>query len=199
MVMMKKRIFAILYHLCSTDKDPKHVHCPPGDRSWCFWQRAIPQGETPGKHNEHETLPLANGTKMVPIFQRLTEEKLLSRCTMNRTQNSNESLHNIVWSLCPKRVFAGKKTVENAVAMAILQFTIGSSFKEVLCRVLGFSPGEFLEQSTRSEDSKRLSKSILASLDEAKKRRRQLKFKKSKVQQKKIVCEGKTYKSGSFL
>ncbi len=47
-ILMKKRIFAILYHMSSTDTNPKHVHCPPGDKSWCFWQRAIAKEEQPG-------------------------------------------------------------------------------------------------------------------------------------------------------
>ena len=32
-LLMKKRIFAILFHLTSTDANPKHQHCPPGEKS----------------------------------------------------------------------------------------------------------------------------------------------------------------------
>ena len=32
----KKRIFAILFHLTPTDSNPRHAHCPPGEKSWCF-------------------------------------------------------------------------------------------------------------------------------------------------------------------
>ncbi len=55
--LMKKKIFVILHHLCSNDQSPKHLYCPPGDKSWCFWQRALAEGQTPGAHKEHETLP----------------------------------------------------------------------------------------------------------------------------------------------
>ena len=72
--MMKKRVFAILFHLSSTDAAPKHVHCPPGKKSWCFWQRAVAKSEVAGKHKDHEGLPIETGQKLVPIFQRLTEE-----------------------------------------------------------------------------------------------------------------------------
>ena len=40
-VQMKKRIFATIFHLSSSDQHPKHVHCPEGDKSWCFWQKAF--------------------------------------------------------------------------------------------------------------------------------------------------------------
>ena len=196
--LMKKRIFSILYHLCSTDNDPKHVHCPPGEKSWCFWQRALAKGVAPGKHKEHETLPPEIGKKMVPIFHRLTEEKLLSRCTLNRTQNNNESLHSLVWSFCPKRNFVGRMTIENAVCMAILQFSMGSNFKDVLCKMLGFSPGVYLKQSSKQQDRKRLMKAAKASSDLAKKRRKELKFKKSGVEKNQLAKEGDTYQPGSF-
>ena len=39
MNMLKKSIIAI--HLSSTDKMPKHMHCPPGVHSWLFWQKAL--------------------------------------------------------------------------------------------------------------------------------------------------------------
>ena len=39
--VLKQRIYAIFFHLCSSDAHPKHIHCPPGAKSWCFWQRDI--------------------------------------------------------------------------------------------------------------------------------------------------------------
>ena len=44
----KKRIFAILFHLSSTDAAPKQVHCPPGEKPWCSWQRAVAKSKVPG-------------------------------------------------------------------------------------------------------------------------------------------------------
>ena len=129
--MMRKRIFATLFHYSSSDEHPKHVHCPPGDKSWCFWQRAVAHGKEPGTHKDHETLGVEIGKKMVPIFQRLTDEELLKRCSRKKTQNANESLHNLIWKLCPKAVFVSRKTMETAVALAFSQFSIGASFRQI--------------------------------------------------------------------
>ena len=41
--------------------------------------------------------------KIMPVYQRLASEQLLGRCTKGRTQNPNESLHNLVWSKCPNK------------------------------------------------------------------------------------------------
>ena len=89
--LMKKRIYAILFHMSSSDLFPKHHHCPPGEKSWCFWQRAIAKGSTPGSHSEHETLSPDVGQKLVPIFRRLTEENLLKRFTRNTAFNHKRS------------------------------------------------------------------------------------------------------------
>eukprot|EP00794_Sanderia_malayensis_P018474 gene18474-biopygen15564 len=85
--LCQKRIMAILFHLSSTDTNPKHVHCPPGESSWCFWQRANAKGEEPGAHKEHEILPPDVGSRLVPIFQRLSDEKLIKRRARKKTES----------------------------------------------------------------------------------------------------------------
>ena len=97
----------ILLHFSSSDEHPKHVHCPIGEKSWCFWQRAIATSNDPGSHKEHDTLPSDIGRRLVPIFQRLSEDNLLKRCVRNKTQNPNESLHSTIWKYCPKAIFVG--------------------------------------------------------------------------------------------
>ncbi len=71
---------AILLHLSSTDNTPTHAHRPPGKTSWFFWQRATSKFRQPSSHTEQETLPPDIGKKLVPIFLRLSVEKLLKRC-----------------------------------------------------------------------------------------------------------------------
>ena len=196
--LMKKRIFAILFHMTSTDDNPKHVHCPPGEKSWCFWQRAIAKEEEPGQHKEHDTLPFEVGQMLVPIFQRLTEKRLLDRCRYNRTQNPNESLHNIVWRFCPKINYAGKNTVECATCLALCQFSMGSTFKVLLYEVLGISPGKYLEAAARKRSLERIRKAEKASEEAVKKQRRRLRYDKSGRSRTLKAEEGETYKSGSF-
>ena len=82
--VLKQRIYAILFHLCSSDAHPKHIHCPPGAKSWCFWQRDIAMKRVPGEHKEHDTLPAEVGKKLVPIFERLSDENLLKRCVRGK-------------------------------------------------------------------------------------------------------------------
>ena len=196
--LMKQRIFAILFHLTSTDRTPRHMHCPSGEKSWCFWKRAEAKKETPGPHKDHETVPNEVGKKMVSIFQRLTDDELLQRCRRNRTQNPNESLHNLIWQYCPKIRYAGRYSVEGATCMAICQFSLGATFREMLCRFVGIDPGYYLIQGSLQKSSERLKKAEEKSSDERKKKRKMLKFKNTTKIQKTIANEGPTYKAGDF-
>lgn len=60
------------------------------------------------------------------IYERLSERKLLERCQRGKTQNNNESLHSIIWSLAPKQRHASLFTVEAAVAEAVMRFNAGN-------------------------------------------------------------------------
>ena len=196
--MMKKRIFAILFHLSSTDETPKHMHCPPGEKSWCFWQRAIAQEKAPGPHKDHDIIPADVGKKLVPIFKRLTDENLLSRCSRNKAQNPNESIHNVIWRYCPKSTFVGRKTMETGVALAFSQFSMGATSKNILCQALGIVGGTYLEQFSNEKDMIRIRKAQKAGTEKAKRKRKELKFKKVLKDDKKKRTEGVTYSAGSF-
>ena len=42
---MKDAVWAIYYHSISTDKEPKHQHCPIGKDSWCKYNRVAAEGK----------------------------------------------------------------------------------------------------------------------------------------------------------
>ena len=196
--LLQKRIMSILLHMSSTDKAPKHTHCPDGASSWCFWQRAMAKSETPGSHNEHETLPPEIGQKLVPIFRRLSDKDLLKRCARNKTQNPNESFHQIIWKICPKATYVGRKTIETAVALAACQFSMGATFNLVLCRMLRLEPGKHLEASSEERNKDRIRKAEKAASKEAKTRRKALKYKTIAKEHETKNAEGPTYAAGHF-
>ena len=135
----------------------------------------------------------------MPVFQRLTDDGLLKRCCRGKTQNPNESLHNLIWRLCPKTIFAGRNTVDTAVALAICQFSMGATFKSALCKVLSMEAGSYMEERSRRTSLKRLSQAEKASSAEAKKGRKQLKFKTTTREQKTKDREGVTYSAGTLF
>ena len=152
--LCKRRIMAILLHMSSTDENPKHAHCPPGPTSWCFFQRSISKQESPGPHSEHERVPVEIGKQLVPIFRRLSDIELLKTCSRNKTQNPNESFHKIIWKICPKTTYVGRRTVQTAVALAACQFIMGCSFTNIIHKVLNMEAGTHLKISALKRCSK---------------------------------------------
>ena len=75
-------------------------------------------------------LPQAIMEEVRPIFKDLARTELLRKCERGYTQNSNESINNLVWKYCPKEKHHGLVTVETLVAIAVCIFNDG-------CRRLG--------------------------------------------------------------
>lgn len=111
---MQSAILASPRHCMSTNASPMHGLCPTGEKSWCFYNRAMAKGEKPPDHkiNTSTALRPEFSTKLMPIYNRLSTEDLLSRCVRVGTQNSNESLHHSIWSRCPKAKGTTKKKIE---------------------------------------------------------------------------------------
>ena len=94
-VAMRSAVFSSFFHAVSTDEDPHHHHCPAGTNSWCFYQRAVANGEEPGSHRENVHPPLARDVaeQVKEVYLRLGHPEVLRRCVQGKTQNTNESLH----------------------------------------------------------------------------------------------------------
>ena len=146
----------ILLHLSSTDEQLKHAHCHPGESSSCFWQRAIASSKEPGSHKGHETLPVDIGKKLVHIFQRFSDSKLLNGCSRNMTQNANDALHRMLWKIVLKYVYVGRKTMQTAMELAVCKCAMGSLFQIVMCRVMEFEPEKNLKETAKLTSLKRL-------------------------------------------
>lgn len=121
---MHKAVMATYHHVTSNDSVSNHTLCPTGPDSWCRQNAAAAQGEPAPKHRYN--LPPHVCQALLPIYERLAEPKLLERCQRGKTQNSNESLHSLIWSLAPKERHASLFSVQAAVAEAVARFNAGN-------------------------------------------------------------------------
>jgi len=89
---MRNEIYATLYHKLFTDKNSQHERCPRGEDSWCSWQKAQATGDL---NHTHKT-PMSEEVfkAILPIYEELSRDELLSRCLGGYTQN--ESFNAIV-------------------------------------------------------------------------------------------------------
>lgn len=121
---MQKAVMATYRHITSTDECADHSLCPAGEGSWCRHNAAKAKGEPDPKHNYN--LPKDVAEALLPVYTRLSEKALLERCQRGKTQNTNESLHSVIWSLASKDKHASLVAVESAVAEAVLRFNTGN-------------------------------------------------------------------------
>ena len=193
-------IWASLLHCMSTDESPHHNRCPPGEESWCFYQRAQAAGQHPPPHADNINTPLSGAVaeKMVPVYRRMSDPALLNRLRHGKTQNPNESLNNLVWVHCPKTVFVGHSRVKSAVATAVTKFNLGASQLMEVIRSLEIEPTQISMASCEAEDSIRIKKAKRASDNAVKIVRK----KRAMARKQNIAaledCEGVTYGAGNF-
>ena len=139
---MRKAIMASVYCGFCTDSEPCHDYCTPGEVSWRFYQQALAQGRQPGPHEKLVHTPLDRKLleeHIMPIYERLTEEHLLSRCGSGKTQNANECLHSLIWSRCSNDTFASRRRVEFAVLGAAREFKFGATAAQDTAEFFGFT------------------------------------------------------------
>ncbi|GFV92573.1 uncharacterized protein TNCV_1374241 [Trichonephila clavipes] len=137
---MRQAIWAIFLHKLSTDEYPQHGFCPIGEDSWCGFKKA----EASGKSYKHKnSLPVAVVEAMRPIFRDLSHPDLLKKCLHGKTQNPNESFHNVIWSRVPKATFVQIETISPGVYDAVCSFNDGNVSKLKMLQKMGVEPGNF--------------------------------------------------------
>ena len=135
---------------------------------------------------------------LTPLFDRLSEKKLLKRCLPGLSQNANESVNSLVWNRCPKHRNRGLKSVETAAASAIMQFNIGATGRHGVMKELEIPAAFYTKAGSGRKNEKRVKQAN---------RRVQKKFKaaRQRIRQAKLVeearlkaLEGVTYESAAF-
>lgn len=193
---MKTAIFASLQHCSSSDAKPKHNKCPSDQNSWCFYNRAKAHGARIPSHTTMKTTLGENVVAQVlPVYQRLACDNLLKRCTSAKTQNSNESLHSVIWQQCSKDVFVTKKRLDIAVANAVSQFNMGCA---ATAAVKSENISSISVSIANKIDSRRVKQSVRRQSAVYKEKARNKKYKNKNAEKKLKKSEGKTYGAGAF-
>ncbi|GFW65213.1 uncharacterized protein TNCV_394791 [Trichonephila clavipes] len=157
------------------DLNPQHGLCPLGDDSWCGYNRSKLKGDTyKHKHN----LPIAIMHCIKKVFRDLSSPELLSRCLHGKTQNCNESLNSVIWSIIPKTVFVQLGTLKTGVYESISIYNQGLITKLKVLDLLNIQPGFYTCRALQEADHARIrkaEKAISRRTKEARIKNRQLK------------------------
>ncbi|XP_065066739.1 uncharacterized protein LOC135692514 [Rhopilema esculentum] len=195
LIGMANEVKASLYHLASSEETPQHHLCPKGKDSWCGWQRDFANGTNQYQHKKG--LPKAVIDAVIPIYDSLADHTLLSRCLDSYTQNPNESLNNLVWKRCPKKIYQGKKVVELCTASAVATYNDGLASVARVLGQLGIVPGYHTTMGILKRNNARIAIAGLQSTEKGKLRRKKLRAIKKGLWDRNKEKEGPIYESGA--
>ena len=123
---MAKACWAALMHKVTDANDKnRHWFCPPGPDSWCGYQQ-WKAGAVEEEYVPKDSIAFAIFEELKPIWQSLTDKKLLQKCLRGATQNRNKSFNGMLWSICPKTKFFGTSTVKLSAALMCCKFNHGT-------------------------------------------------------------------------
>lgn len=192
---MRKAIWATFFHKISTDSNPQHDNCPEGADSWCKYRVAEANGNLDTfKHPpalQDEIQPLLR-----KVYEDLTTDDLLERCTGAHTQNTNESYNSCVWRIVPKHVFAGKKVVEIAAFCAVCTFNKGLQPLLKIMETMGVTIGRNAADVVKRRDEHRIQHSNRRSLEASKEHRSELRLQRAAENEAYEEEEGLMYGAG---
>ncbi|GFU73611.1 uncharacterized protein TNCV_3429061 [Trichonephila clavipes] len=156
---MLQAIWAIFLHKLSNDEYPQHGFCPIGEDSWSGFKNAEASGKS---YKQKNSLPVAVVEAMRPIFRDLSHPDLLKKCLHGKTQNSNESFHNVIWSHVSKATFVQIETLSLGVYDVVCSFNDGNVSKLKIIQKMGVERGEYSISAMKLLDTERLMKAIYA-------------------------------------
>jgi len=110
-------------------------------------------------------LPVEVNAELKPIYLRLSEDALLTRCLDGTTQNQDEALHGMIWDRVPKEMFVGTDTLELGKNDAVSHFNIGGEVELNTLTNNGIVTGEFCREEMKRSDKLRLGKAIYKETD----------------------------------
>ena len=138
-------------------------------------------------------LPKQRQEKLVPVYERLSNEQLLERCSRVSMQNANESLNGGIWRRRPKAQWFGKESVKEAAIMDVISFNSGETQLTTIAEKFGLAVGANTAKHAKSKDEKRARREVPESGERKNRKHRQV-----KERQRVIEKEGVTYAAGRF-
>ncbi|GFX65550.1 uncharacterized protein TNCV_5082861 [Trichonephila clavipes] len=152
---MRKAVWAVYFHIRSSDEEPLHSFCPVGPNSWCKYQNQVVEGSVETFRHSNK-LPVAVMDAIKPVFNDLSQPKLLQKCLGGKTQNNNQSINSLISKLCLKTLGCGRKIVDISTNEAIVIFNDGNQDRLKIMQSLGLIVGQFAHKFVTLVDIKRI-------------------------------------------
>ena len=153
---MQTSIRAILYHSTKmANSNERHKYCPKGSDSWCLYQKDLSSDSNVKtfEDKDHHLVSVFLDF-LTPVFDKLSETRLLMRCVPGYSQNANESVNAMVWNRCPKHRNKAFISVDTAAGSATIAFNSGAQGCHPVMKDLDISPGKVTKAGSIRKDKK---------------------------------------------
>ncbi|ROT70109.1 hypothetical protein C7M84_011637 [Penaeus vannamei] len=154
MLECQSRILAAFHHHSAHVFSPHRRDCPPGEGSWCKYQKALARGEDPSRAIQEpgifSAFPL-DARKEEKIYSDLSDAFLLEKCQKDHTQNI-KSLHSKLWSKVAKHKYHGHERIVFLARVTTFDHNFGIE-KGSLFRSLGVGTSDECLWVLRFQDS----------------------------------------------
>ena len=195
--IMKKSIYASLFHVASSRVNNYHTHCPDGKESWCRFKRDRATGQETYKPGPG--LPNSVIKYLKPMYEDLSSDSLLKKCIHGKTQNQNEAFNALIWERVPKSVYVSLTQLRFGTYDAVAYYNMGRNSSIEIFKALGMNPGRFMEKHCQVSNAKRLFNKTRKSSEPVRKRRKILRGLKKTKQDSNELNEGVIYEAGKFV
>ncbi|XP_065645296.1 uncharacterized protein LOC136075787 [Hydra vulgaris] len=167
----KKEVSILLHFTDFEDPSYRHQFCPRTPDTLCNWH--LDQINKTNKYKPTASMPMWIHHIILPIFKELQSDQLLNKCLHGETQNANESLNSIIWTMIPKNVFVSRQTLEMGVSSAVLQFNEGCTDITNVFKAFGLL-GKFTLKKSVKQDVSRVRRMLRKDLIEIKNQQKRL-------------------------
>ena len=181
-------------HLLLDHVAGNHSGCPTGEKSWCRWRNP----SSSSTHTVQTTFKPNDIQKVREVFDTFATEEFCSHLTLGLTQNANESLHNTIWSLCPKSKYTSPQSIRISTAIAILAFNEGELSLFGILNDLGLSPSWSAYRSILKREYWSDYHRCAQKKSNFQRQRRRARLFKQQRESALVKAEGRSYKGGRF-
>ena len=116
-------------------------NCPTGESSWCYHQKqaaaCTKDSSLPAPYTKSPYLTPIEHQRARQVCDTFGSLEFCCSITLGKTQNSNESLHSMIWHHSPKTKRVGHKSLIASTAMAVLSYNDVFLAFSVLLKKLG--------------------------------------------------------------
>ena len=173
-----------------------HDKCPKTADTWCLYQRDKLEGTN--LYYDKHSLPIDIRKSILPVYNVLCHPDMLAKCLHGKTQNANESFNGMIWNRVPKNVHVGLPVLSLGVYDAIAHFNYGEQATLDTLKSHNIEPGIYTTQGCNTINRERKRSALYRAKESSKKRRKIIRQKRKRKQDKNIELEGETYEAGGF-